>query len=241
MKIVVVSLLRSLDRREQIEANLARLGVNFEFFNAIDASRGEHIGISRFDEAAALRDLHRPLSPGEIGCFASHYLLWQNCVKVRTPFVIIEDDAEVSEGFTRALKVARELLPNCPLIRLGLTAEAANSQTLVSLPQGFEFVSLGRGTFGTQCYMVSPRGAEMLMEHAEVWSLPVDMYLDRSYMHGLRSFGLRPYFVKHADPSLYPSVIGDERYRLWPPDPMIKVRAMLEGFLAKRGRKLKPA
>ena len=36
-----------------------------------------------------------------------------------------------------------------------------------------------------------------------------------------------------------PSVIGDERYRLWPQDPAVKIRSQVEQFLAERGRRLK--
>ncbi len=239
MKIVVINLISSTDRRERIEANLAELGLAFEFFNGVDARRGEHLGISRYSEAAALRDFHRPLSGGEIGCFASHYLLWERCIEARKPFVIMEDDVVVDDGFVRTLEIVSELISTFPLVRLGLTAEAAGSGVVLPLPHGFELVSLASGTFGTQCYILSDVAAKALVDHAAVWSLPVDIYFDRPQIHGLGSHGLRPYFVRHADQSVYPSVIGDERYGLWPQDPAVKIRSQVEKFLAERGRRLK--
>src|SRR5207249_1736702 len=124
-----------------------------------------------------------------------------------------------------------ELIPSFPLIRLGLTWEAAGSQVVLSLPHGFELVSLARGTYGTQCYILSDVAAKALVDHAAVWSLPVDIYLDRPEIHRLGSYGLRPYFVRHADQSVYPSVIGDERYGLRPQDPLVKARLQVEKFL----------
>lgn len=239
MKIAVINLVRSTDRRERIEANLAQVGLAFEFFNGIDARYGEHLGVSRYSEAAALREFHRPLSAGEVGCFASHYLLWQRCVEARKPFVIIEDDALLDDGFVRTLETVSELISTFPLLRLGLTAEGAGSGVVLPLPQGFEVVSLAPGTYGTQCYILSDIAAKALVDHAAVWSFPVDIYLDRPQIHGLDSYGLRPYFVRHADQSVYPSVIGDERYGLWPEDPLVKIRAIVERFLAERGRRLK--
>ncbi len=239
MKIVVINLVRSTDRRERIEANLARLGLGFEFFDGIDAGRGEHRGISRYTEAAALRNYHRPLSGGEIGCFASHYLLWQRCIEARKPLVIMEDDAVLDEGFVRTLETASELISTFPLVRLGLSWEAAGSEVVLPLPHGFELVSLAPGTYGTQCYILSEVAATALVDHAAVWSLPVDIYFDRPQIHGLASYGLRPYFVRQADPSVHPSVIGDERYGLRPQDPAVKIRSEVEKFLAERGRRLK--
>ena len=87
--------------------------------------------------------------------------------------------------------------------------------------------------------MLSDSGAKVLLERAAVWSVPVDIYLDRTEMHGIRSYGLRPYFVKHADKTAYPSVIGDGRYLDWSHDDQeLKIRSIVERFLAERGRKL---
>src|SRR5947209_18328274 len=86
VRIIVINLARSKDRRQLIESNLARLGLAFEFFTGVDAARGEHVALSRYNEIAAWRDLQRPFHVGEIGCFASHYLLWQQCVQAREPF-----------------------------------------------------------------------------------------------------------------------------------------------------------
>lgn len=239
MKIAVINLARSKDRRELIEGNLARLGIAFDVFEGIDGCRGELAGISQYDEAVALRDFKRPLAAGEIGCFASHYLLWQRCIEAREPLVIMEDDVLVDDGFDRALETVSDLISTFPLIRLGLSAEAAGTTQILSLPHGFELVSLAPGTYGTQCYILSDIAAKALVEHATFWSMPVDIYFDRPEIHGIGSYGLSPYFVRHADQTVYPSVIGDERYGLWPQDPAVKIRSQLERFLAERGRRLK--
>lgn len=43
--------------------------------------------------------LGRELSDGEKACFASHYRLWQECVKLNEPIMILEDDVEFSDEF----------------------------------------------------------------------------------------------------------------------------------------------
>jgi glycosyl transferase family 25 len=239
MRIAVINLARSRDRRELIEASFARLGLGFEFFAGIDAGRGEHMGFSQYNETAARSDFNRPLSAGEIGCFASHYLLWQRCMESGEPLVIMEDDVVIDDGFVRALETATELLPAFSLVRLGILQEGAGTAPILPLPSGFELVSLGTDSWGAQCYILSDFAAKALFEHAAIWSLPVDNYLERPLIHGIGCYGLRPYFVRHADQAAYPSVIGDERFGPWPEDRASKVRSLVESFLAERGHKLK--
>jgi glycosyl transferase family 25 len=234
LKITVINLARSKDRRELIQSNLTRLGLEFEFFTAIDASCGEHERISRYDETLAWRELDRPLHPGEIACFASHYVLWQRCVAAQETYVVMEDDIVVDEGFTQALAVSLELLSAFPLIRLSLTREASESKPIMSLPHDFELVSLARHSFGTQCYILSPIGAQVLIEHAVTWPVPVDVFFDRPELNGLGNYGLRPYFVRHADQTTYPSLIGDNRYGPWPSSHTAQIQARVRNYLSQR-------
>jgi len=145
----------------------------------------------------------------------------------------------VDDSFVRALETATELLPAFPLVRLGIQAEGAGTAPILPLPSGFELVSLGPETWGSQCYILSDIGAKALFEHAAVWWLPVDNYLERSLIHGIGCHGLRPYFVRHADQAAYPSVIGDERFGAWPQDRASKVKSLVQRFLAERGREPK--
>jgi len=235
MTIAVINLARSRDRRELIEANFARLGLGFEFFAGVDAWRGEHVP---FFHHAARSDGHRPLTPGEIGCFASHYLLWQRCMESRESLVIMEDDVLIDDGFTRALETATELLPKFPLIRLGIRGEGAGTAPILPLASGFELVALASGTIGSQCYILSAIAAKTLFERAGFWSVGLDTFLDHPWLHGIPSYGLRPYFVRPADEGAYPSVIGYERFEPLP-DRESKAKSLVERFLAERGRKLK--
>jgi glycosyl transferase family 25 len=238
MTIAVINLARSEDRRKLIEAGFARLGLGFEFFPGIDAWRGEHVRFSHYKASAVPSDFFRPLAAGEIGCFASHYLLWQRCMESREPLVIMEDDVVVDDGFVRALEIATELLPAFPLLRLGITVEGWGTAPILPLPAGFELVSLALNTWGSQCYILSDIAAKALLEHAVAWRLPVDNYLNSPLIHGIGCYGLRPYLVRHADQAVYPSVIGYERFGPLQ-DQEARVQSLVERFLAERRRNLK--
>ena len=63
--------------------------------------------------------------------------------------------------------------------------------------------------------------------------------MNRRLIHGIGDYGLRPYFVRHADQAAYPSVIGDERYATGQQDRASKVKSLVRRFLAERGREPK--
>ncbi|WP_104761357.1 glycosyltransferase family 25 protein [Helicobacter cetorum] len=44
------------------------------------------------------------LEPNELGCYMSHFLLWQECVNKNTPIIICEDDIIFEESFKQAIR-----------------------------------------------------------------------------------------------------------------------------------------
>jgi glycosyl transferase family 25 len=212
VKIVVINLERSADRCDLMRRNLGGLGLEFELFRGIDAWLDEHLSLSRHDDRASILHHGKPLTVGEVGCFASHYLVWQRCVTEKQPLVILEDDVMLSGGFPVALSVAREFIGRLRLIRLGLVSGGETGQP-VDVSSGFDVVQYPSGAVsGMQGYVLSPEGAANLVAHASVWSLPVDRYVSRAQRHGVSSFGIHPLTVEHADQQAYPAVIGGNRW-----------------------------
>ncbi|CCF80089.1 putative lipopolysaccharide biosynthesis protein [Helicobacter bizzozeronii CCUG 35545] len=39
------------------------------------------------------------MSMGELGCYASHYSLWQKCIQLHEPIAILEDDVHLKPHF----------------------------------------------------------------------------------------------------------------------------------------------
>lgn len=90
---IVISRARDVERREHIRRELDRLGIGFRFFMAKEPSIPPPPDFARYDAAAARRRGGFMLSPGEIGCFASHFAPWRECAAGDRPFVVFEDDA----------------------------------------------------------------------------------------------------------------------------------------------------
>ena len=96
MQIHVVSLKRTPQRLENFIQKNTKYLPGFKVFDAIDGNDLSHFTMLQegFDSNKDWRDpnLHRTLTRGEIGCFMSHWKLWEMCVEANEPFMILEDD-----------------------------------------------------------------------------------------------------------------------------------------------------
>lgn len=81
--------------------------------------------------------------PGAQGCFLSHYALWNTCISINEPIVILEDDAIV-------ISPLRQINLNFDLVKLHSPRRAGQSK-------------LGDWSAGAFAYWISPAGAKKLV------------------------------------------------------------------------------
>jgi glycosyl transferase, family 25 len=212
VKIVVINLERSRERRETMAANLGQLGLEFEFFTGVDGAKGEHHPISRYNQTTALLDYETPMHAGEIAVYASHYLVWKRCAEGQEPVLIMEDDVMITPEFPAAVAAAGTLIGELGLIRLALSEELFDFTTLRELGGGLRLAVYARGgTVGTQAYALSPRAAARLVRTSDCWSLPLDIYVDRYRRHGLKSYAIHPFAARHIGAAC-PTTIGRDAF-----------------------------
>jgi glycosyl transferase, family 25 len=197
VRVVVINLERSVRRRERMAAGLAALDLQATFFPAVDAARGEHQHFPQYDPEGSRRFFGLVMKPAEHACFASHFLLWQQCAEQAAPLVVLEDDCDVGADFPRALDAIRPVLDEVGLIRLYASTRRP-FRRIRTLAGGFELIRYTRGPSGTVCYALTPAAARRLLLHCPRWLEPVDRFLDRFWVHGLGHHGLHPAPVTHA-------------------------------------------
>jgi glycosyl transferase family 25 len=194
MRIFIVNLERSGDRREAMRAQLDPLGLDYEFFPAVDGKAGEHFRFANYHEESCLRAWKRPLTAGEVGCFASHYLLWQRCVERREPIIVMEDDVALTARFAEAVRILPSLA-RFGYVRLAATTPRGLRVVPRALPADWQLVRYLVGPMGTQCYALFPHAAARFLAGADKWTLPVDNYMDCFWQHGVPCIGLIPHPV----------------------------------------------
>lgn len=193
MKVFVVSLNHALDRRERVQRVMADLDVEFEFFDAING----FVGLpEKFN--GCQDDLHRrllrsrPLTPGEKGCYASHYLLWEKCIQLNEPIVILEDDFLPTQHFCEVIKSLPIMLNEYEYIKL---EPQIGDATALEYHAGLQTVLWHNNVRWTTGYGINPSGAAKLIKNSKKWLCAVDNFIGESYRNKLKSVGLLPYAI----------------------------------------------
>lgn len=206
MKIHVINLPTSIDRRESIEKQFCDIGLDCEFFSAFDGDSGrEHF--TDYKPNAYFANTGRFASPGEIGCYASHLALWQECVRLLEPVVIMEDDAQLLPDFSRALRFVARHIDRFGFVRLesnGIDTKYTMQSALME-----EDLSIGyfrKFPYGATAYAISPCVAETFIRKSDVLTGPVDLFIRKYWDHGFPLYGLHPNVVE-GGPLRYASTI----------------------------------
>lgn len=207
----VVNLERSEKRRSEMSTKLDALNIPYEFFDAVDGRMENHPLFVRYSERSALKHYGFELAPGELGCYASHFLLWQLCVEKDKPILILEDDIEFNFNFNSAYELAVQKIHEYGLLRL--SGHKIRKYAICEQIRELKIVRFKRGPHGTSSYALSPLAAKKLISKAEVWYEPVDVHLDRFWSHGVESFGIQPFPVSHVATSEADSEIWQGKRR----------------------------
>ena len=101
MKTLVINLPDRKDRLEKFNTNNSDL--KYERFPAVDGYKISYSKLyqSGFDVDQNWIDpiLNTPLTKGEVGCFLSHWQIWNKCIELNQPVLILEDDAILTDKF----------------------------------------------------------------------------------------------------------------------------------------------
>ncbi|EYB85115.1 hypothetical protein Y032_0304g1923 [Ancylostoma ceylanicum] len=179
-KIYLINLKRRPERRARMEKIFEILGVDATYWEATDGQ--ELPGDFIYELLPGYLDpFHkRPMKAGEIGCFLSHYRIWQDVVRLGLSRVIVfEDDLRFTDDGLERIKEALEDLDGSKmewdLIYLGRKKQADQEETWVPQHRHLSTVGYSYWTLG---YILSNEGARRLLDAKPLEVLlPVDEYL----------------------------------------------------------------
>lgn len=203
MKVFVISLASSLDRRERVARKLGGRKIDFQFIDACDGRLGLHPYLKHYDEKSFIVHRRRKAAPGELGCYVSHLLAWEKCVELNEPIVVMEDDFELTADFEAGVAYLDKLAGKVAFVRL----EPLEKQFFLTSRKDPDFTLVKQLNVGMCAtgYVITPQGAQKLLEHAMPIKMPIDLYLKYTLMHKQLIHALVPHLVypTHAD-----SIIG---------------------------------
>jgi glycosyl transferase family 25 len=203
MKILVLSLPDSHDRRANVTKKLGSKHIEFEFLDAIDGRTGDHPYLKNYDEQSFLANRRRKAAPGELGCYVSHLLAWEKCVALNEPIVVLEDDFELTENFEKGIEFLKQFLDKVAFVRL----EPLEKKIFVTSFKTSDFSLVKQLNVGMCAtgYIITPRGAKNLLKKGMKIRSPIDLYLKYTLTHHQIIHAITPGIVY---PTHQDSIIG---------------------------------
>ncbi len=189
LELSVISLRSAAERRAHMVKQLETFTLPWTLFDGLTADRPP----IPYVEAEAALDWRGPLTPGEIGCFASHYACLSEFVAQGTARyrMVIEDDVQLDPGFW--FDRLPSLMDACGLDYLRLCAKFPfRSRVIATIGQRY-LLRYRSGPLGTQAYLISRAGAERFVRSVDRITRPVDWELDRYWHNGLPPYTLCPF------------------------------------------------
>ena len=190
LQVFVISLERSTERRERVEEQLNKTGIQWYFLNAVDGYALSSMP-SSYKQSKVKRLQGYELTPGEVGCFLSHINAWKLCVKNNVTTLIFEDDFLVEKNLEATIKDLLTIANQWTLVRLSGIYETRHQS--LEKRSTYELVKNLGEPCGTAAYMIQPDAAKILLENAAEIYEPVDHYLEHYSKHGLHCLAVKPY------------------------------------------------
>jgi GR25 family glycosyltransferase involved in LPS biosynthesis len=182
MKIYVINLVRSSERKEIFDKYNSKY-ITYEYIEAVDGKEldKKNLNPEIINDKCIFPD-------GYIGNALSHLTLWQKCIELDEPIIIMEDDTIVHNNFNTYLETILKQLPaDFDILQLCynfdhlLSYQTTNYEIANTLFDNKkitkEDIELFRVAdinpciaklyhcFGISCYIISPRGAKTMIQN----------------------------------------------------------------------------
>lgn len=178
--IVVINLDRATDRMDEATRNLQKNGLSFTRFPAVC---GRTLDAGLVAELTAPQPgcaFKRPLTPAEVGCFASHLLIWHKIAQGgHDRVIVLEDDARLFDGAIPNLATLARAPADWDLLKLCYAWRGPVPTGTPSIAQP------SRIPYGTTGYALTREAAARLVASVVPFSRPVDIEIKTWWEHGL--------------------------------------------------------
>jgi len=169
--ILVINLDRSKDRRQHMEKELGRFGVEYSFFPAVDGNKLTRKERSSYSLRHAVCTRDRPLSNAQIGCALSHGRVYEKMIAENIKeLLILEDDCIFEDHFFEMLSCRESWLPsewgliNFASFVLDSDTDYIPLHNLSTSIPPLQLVALKRPHFRTGCYLINLHEAQQLLD-----------------------------------------------------------------------------
>jgi glycosyl transferase family 25 len=123
----------------------------------------------------------KQFTPGALGCYMSHVGLWEYCVKLNKPIIILEDDikivGKVDDFYKNINNFVKYVPEDWDIIYLAYHNRKNNDVIDVNI----NVCKMKGGINGTHGYIIKPHAAQVLLNGARPIKMQVDKYMNTQY------------------------------------------------------------
>lgn len=191
--IFVISLVRAAARRASITSRLDAAGVAYEMVDAVDGEVLDLSGLAdRLKPDQYRTKYRREFSRTEIGCYLSHYNLWQRIVDDKIDCaIILEDDAIWEEDFFEIVANLQKIKWHWELI--GLSNGGVRTERIVcKLNNKRCLVRHKRLAFGAVAYIIRRSAAEKLLGYCYEICTAIDVLMYEYWKNNVVTYMVKP-------------------------------------------------
>ena len=234
LKTRVISLPDCVDRRERMRQQLDSIRIKFTFFDAVDGAQANFPLADKRNDALSIKRFGFTLSDAELATYASHYLLWQECITENRALLVLEDNMQLQNNFWKVYECLPALAERHSFLKLSGTFESRH-RAVAQVAHNLNIVRHFGPLYGSGCYLLTPPAARIFIARSKHFTQAVDNFMERPWLGGVPCYALLPWPTVRSE---VPSVIGDRRGVTWPLSRYGKARARLFHYYEQARRRL---
>ena len=261
ISVLVISLAQASKRRKFIREQMAKLKIDYAFFDAVDGNKLSHVYVNRFKIKKGEQCLGRPLSKGELGCTFSHLHVYKKMLTENIErLVVLEDDIIINNDFAVLLNNLNYASMQWDLLHLGysITLEGTPffgkniyplslwKNRILPIPPSVTSAKYRIGTpivslSGSYAYAITKKGAEQLIQQIKNNPvIPSDVRLEINSIK--QRFAITPIPVKQLDgDSIEQHIIPGRNHAYAYMKPRSDLKHRISKFIAKSLQKVHPS
>jgi GR25 family glycosyltransferase involved in LPS biosynthesis len=162
-EVVYVNLDRRIDRKKKLLNQIKKSTIlkksKITRFSAIDGNKINRNDLLKNNKIKLYSN--KVLTNGMIGCYQSNVLLWRQAYKKNKSILILEDDINIYSYFDKIMTESYNYFPlDYDIIYLGVHPYTKKYY------YNKYFSTIKKKNYGTYAYLISPKGAKILLDNA---------------------------------------------------------------------------
>ncbi|MDZ7661052.1 glycosyltransferase family 25 protein [Thiohalophilus sp.] len=212
IKTYAICLEREVERHQSLNKNLSDLGIEAEYIGIDGENMPSDLGIC-YSEDDALTYMGRELSKPEIGCAASHWVIWNKVAKGKDNFVLIlESDAALTREAVEMISTIRDHHSDVDLVMLSYADCVPSVWEKRKITDKYQLVRFSRRSYFASAYILSKRGAKELIRKTRSIAIPPDeMLIGERIEKDMSIYALYPRMVFLMEQAYETSTLRSDR------------------------------